>query len=99
MVHLYAVGSPQEDKFYKALGRRIRVAREHEGLSQEALADHLGVCQSTVSHYERGVRKLSPWQLWRVSQLVGAKIDELTNSRSLRPRGSGEPKRSKRSVI
>lgn len=43
------------------LGDRIRMQRERQGLSQEALAGKLGLNVSTVVAWERGrVRKLFP---------------------------------------
>lgn len=38
------------------IGQRIRAARHHAGLSQQALADRLGLSKSLVAHWERGAR-------------------------------------------
>jgi transcriptional regulator with XRE-family HTH domain len=50
---------PREDSGH--LGERIRIMRERQGLSQEALGEKLGLNRSTVTAWERGrVRKLFP---------------------------------------
>jgi len=47
------------------LGDRIRRHRERQGLSQDALAEKLGLNASTVTAWERGrVRRLFP-EVWR----------------------------------
>ena len=44
---------------YKALGERIRRQRQHLKLTQEQLAELIGVSHSYVGHIERGTRKAS----------------------------------------
>lgn len=36
------------------LRHRLRIARQHAGLDQEALADKIGVTRTTISHAESG---------------------------------------------
>lgn len=53
------------------LGDRIRMQRERQGLSQEALAEKLGLNVSTVVAWERGrVRKLFPKVRRRFEEFV-----------------------------
>ena len=40
----------------KTLGNRIRLVREKAKLSQEELAEKLGVTQTTITRYENGHR-------------------------------------------
>lgn len=41
--------------YKRAVGRRIKEARKHAGLSQAALAEKVGVSTGTISTIERGV--------------------------------------------
>ncbi len=43
---------------YKNIGKKIQMAREQAGLSQEELASRLGYTQATLSNYELGKRRL-----------------------------------------
>lgn len=43
-----------EPSVLKQFGRRLKLAREQAGLSQEALAELLGVSPRMVTHYEAG---------------------------------------------
>lgn len=55
-------------------GDRIRDARLAARLSQEELAARVGVTQSLISHWERGVRSLSADQLRDVAQSLGVSV-------------------------
>jgi transcriptional regulator with XRE-family HTH domain len=47
-----------DDKvFFKALGLRLAALRKDAVLSQQAVADQLGVAQQTLAHYEVGTGK------------------------------------------
>jgi transcriptional regulator with XRE-family HTH domain len=43
---------------YEEIGRRIFMAREEAGLSQEELASLLGLTQAALSNYELGKRRI-----------------------------------------
>jgi transcriptional regulator with XRE-family HTH domain len=43
---------------YKNIGKKIQMAREEAGLSQEELASRLGYTQAALSNYELGKRRL-----------------------------------------
>lgn len=49
-----------------ALGRRLRALRQARGLSQTAVADHLGITFQQVQKYENGTNRIS------VATLIGA---------------------------
>jgi transcriptional regulator with XRE-family HTH domain len=54
-----------------SLGARIRARREGQGLSQEVLAERLGVNPSTVRAWERGeVRRLFPTVRMRFEEFL-----------------------------
>lgn len=44
---------------YKDMGMRVRVARRHLGLTQEQLAERVGISASFLGHIERGTRVAS----------------------------------------
>lgn len=59
-------------------GIRLRELRENEGYqSQQALADALGVAQSTVANWERGRREPNYATTVRLAQLLGVSTDYL----------------------
>jgi transcriptional regulator with XRE-family HTH domain len=61
-----------------AFGRRLRRTRRDDGLSQEQLADCIGVRQSFLSDLERGVqRDLQVNTLVLLCQALGASADTL----------------------
>lgn len=51
------------------LGRRLREAREYLGLSQEQVADHLGIPRPSVSTIEAGKRRITFLELMRLAEL------------------------------
>jgi Zn-dependent peptidase ImmA (M78 family)/predicted HTH domain antitoxin/DNA-binding XRE family transcriptional regulator len=59
---------------YAELGRRIRQAREEATLSQDVVAQHLGLTRSAVSLIESGKRKVDSLELRSFSQLVGRSV-------------------------
>jgi len=51
------------------LGDRLREAREYLGISQEFVAEHLGVPRASVSGMETGKRKVSSLELKKLAYL------------------------------
>lgn len=49
---------------YERLLERLRAARSRSGVTQEELADRLGVPQQYVSRYENGETRMDVFQLW-----------------------------------
>lgn len=56
------------------VGRRIRWRRKELKLSQEALAERLGVTFQQVQKYERGANRISAGRLYELAQALGASI-------------------------
>ena len=69
-----------------AVGQRLRAIRLAQGMSQEKLAELLGITQSNVSGLERGVRSLTIHQVAKLASALGVSTDELLLGRS--PNGS-----------
>jgi transcriptional regulator with XRE-family HTH domain len=57
------------DEAYASMGARLREAREFLGLSQEVVADALGVPRASVSAMETGRRKVSSLELRDLARL------------------------------
>lgn len=74
--------APDEQQFLKALGTRIAQLRKDQGLSQQAVADALGVAQQTYAHYEVGRVRMPVSLLPEVAQLFGVSTDEMLGRRS-----------------
>jgi transcriptional regulator with XRE-family HTH domain len=56
---------------YQVFKDLLRSSRKDAGLTQEELAEALGVPQSYVSKYETGERRLDVVELLRVCQVLG----------------------------
>lgn len=56
----------------RALGRRIREAREAVGLTQAELAEKSGLARSYLSAVENGARNISSDALWSLADVFGA---------------------------
>jgi transcriptional regulator with XRE-family HTH domain len=61
----------------QALARRLRESREYLGLSQEAVAERLGVPRASVSAMEAGKRKVSSMELRDLARLYRTSIEQL----------------------
>ena len=57
--------------------KKIRQLRGDKGLSQEFLAEELGVCQTTYGRIENGRQKISGEQLLKVAKILGISINQL----------------------
>jgi transcriptional regulator with XRE-family HTH domain len=67
-----------DDKpFFKALGARIAELRREQGLSQQALADELGVAQQTLAHYEVGRARMAVSLVPTLAKILGVSVEEL----------------------
>lgn len=63
--------APRSIRFYKLVGRRIKMAREHAKVSQKALGDHLGVSFQQVQKYENGNDRIPVDRLKDAAELLG----------------------------
>ena len=62
---------------YKALGQRVRRLRQEHKLTQEELAEMIGVSHSFVGHSERGTRKASLDTLVLLCRQLNVSVDFL----------------------
>ena len=52
------------------VGLRIRMRRKEVGVSQERLAEALGITFQQVQKYERGANRVSASKLWEIAQAL-----------------------------
>lgn len=69
--------SDDERAFYVALGQRIATLRKAQGLTQVQLAEHLGVAQQTLAHYEAGRLRLLAGALPTLAERLSVGVEEL----------------------
>jgi transcriptional regulator with XRE-family HTH domain len=56
------------------VGLRIRMRRKELGISQERLADAVGLTFQQIQKYERAANRVSASKLWELAQALGANI-------------------------
>jgi len=59
------------------LASRLRAARQAAGVTQEAVAEALGIQRTAVVHVEAGTRSVSTLELTRLAQLYGQSVTAL----------------------
>lgn len=62
---------------------KIKALRTEKGLSQQELAEILGISQKTVSGYEVGVREPSIEILTKIAIVLDTTVDELIEFRKI----------------
>jgi transcriptional regulator with XRE-family HTH domain len=70
-----AVDSKLPNLIDKHVGRRLRWRRRELKLSQERLAELLGVTFQQVQKYERGANRISAWRLFELARALDTSID------------------------
>lgn len=79
---------------YYEIGQRIRQARKKVGLSQEGLAEQIGISTTHMSHIETGNTKLSLPVLVALSRTLHVRTDEFLN-----PSAGSDPEGDIASVV
>jgi transcriptional regulator with XRE-family HTH domain len=69
--------TPADRQFGKELGRRLAQLRQEAGLTQQAVADHLGIAQQTLAHYEVGRLGLPVALVPKLAELFDVPTDVL----------------------
>jgi transcriptional regulator with XRE-family HTH domain len=67
----------EEKRFFKELGGRIAQLRKEQNLTQQQLADELGVAQQVVASYEIGRRRVPVSTLPALARVLGVSIEAL----------------------
>lgn len=66
-----------QDIFYKKLGEFIRAARKKSGLTQDDVADHLGLTRVSIVNFEQGTQKIQLHALLELAGLLNINVSEL----------------------
>lgn len=74
---IIATMADKDATFFKDLGARIAKARKERGLTQQALADQLGIAQQTLGHYEVARARIAADLLPRLAEALDLSLDEL----------------------
>jgi len=69
----------------KAIGHSIARARQHADLTQEVVAERLGIGPEAVSRLERGVGSITAERLVVLAEMFGCRSDQLLLGASQRP--------------
>ncbi|CCP05019.1 Putative HTH-type transcriptional regulatory protein [Erwinia amylovora Ea644] len=67
----------RDEHFFRELGARVALARKELQLTQQQLAEQLGIAQQTMAHYEGGRLKVSASLLPQLAQILNLSLDEL----------------------
>ena len=67
----------KDTQFFKTLGARIALARKNRNITQQQLADHLGIAQQTLGDYEVGRLRLPASVLPPLGEILGLSPEEL----------------------
>jgi transcriptional regulator with XRE-family HTH domain len=87
-----AAMTSNDEQFFKALGARIAELRKEHGLSQQALADEIGVAQQTLAHYEVGRARMPVSLLPQLAKFFGVGVDDLLGLRGAASKRGPAPK-------
>ena len=72
-----AIVNTKDEQFFKNLGARVAQARKDQALTQQQLAEQLGIAQQTLAHYEVGRLRVPASMLPVLAQLLGLTTEEL----------------------
>jgi transcriptional regulator with XRE-family HTH domain len=74
-----------ELNYRKVIGKRVRMERFWQELSQQELADKAGVTRNFVSAIERGVQGLDAYRLRQLADALGLDFSDLMATDDRRP--------------
>ena len=66
-----------DEQFFKSLGSRISSARKAQNLTQQQVAEQLGIAQQTYAHYEVGRVRFPASTLPVLAHVLGLTTEEL----------------------
>ena len=91
-------GKPDEMDVH--VGKRLKVRRSLLGLSQEKLADAVGLTFQQVQKYEKGINRISAGKLFQFSQFLNVPVSyfydnvENSNAKSIQAYGAADNEQS-----
>ena len=73
-------GNAADQLFYRQFGRMLAEVRRKKDLSQERLADELGLSRTSVTNIEKGRQPIQLHSLYRIARLLGVEIKDILPS-------------------
>ncbi len=70
-------------------GQRLHTLREQAGLSQQQLANRIGLTQRAYAYWERHPVALRPDQLLKVADALNVSVEDLVGTNGKKKRGAG----------
>jgi len=75
--HRIIAVTPADKAFYQALGQRIAERRKAQDLTQQHLAERLGVSQQTLAHYEVGRLRIAVAMFSTLAKELDVAVEDL----------------------
>jgi Zn-dependent peptidase ImmA (M78 family)/DNA-binding XRE family transcriptional regulator len=72
---------PQPSLDPRVLGARLQDARRARNLTQEAVAERLGLARTTLVAVEKGERRVTPHEMRQLAELYGRKVSDFAGRR------------------
>ena len=66
-----------DDTKYKLISKKIRLIRNTLGLSQEYMAQELGISQNVYSNNERNIKNVPLYRFEQIAKILGVSIIKL----------------------
>jgi len=73
------------ENLYKEIGRKLKKAREKNGLTQSQVGKYLGVAREQISYYETGSREIDLLSLSKLADLYGYPYEYFLSDTSEEP--------------
>ena len=83
--------APDDKLFYQKLGKRIAAFRKAHGLTQQQLAEILGISQQTMAHYEVGRLRIAVALLQPLTKALAISVEELLEDEAKSKKGKRGP--------
>jgi transcriptional regulator with XRE-family HTH domain len=77
------VTTDSEKAFYNAFGRMLSETRRKKRISQEMLADELGLSRTSITNIEKGRQPVQLYSLYLIARLLGTDVKELLPSAAI----------------
>lgn len=75
---MYTNGVRIMEKFYQELAQVLQSKRLDKGLSQQEVADKIGMTRSCIANWEQGRRRIDIDTMYRICKVLDIDIVELT---------------------
>ena len=76
------------------VGRRVRERRKALGMSQEKLADAIGIASQQVQKYEIGLNRVSASRLWDITEALEVDVGYFFEGIQKRAKRKAKPRKS-----